>query len=1322
MSAEIKQGKKQWDTQTVTVSSGAGFGAPVTHELNKQLLSTIKGFGIHKVDENEEDLTYPMFKALVAWLHKNGYNPTSPKDAVEKLLADQKSLTLELQKILNSFVDTVDMKVPEDGVMGSRTMDLAANVLSNFRLPSSNILKEVNQLRNISQRVVRAKSGSSLSSLYIISNYFFVIDKGNDWRYELRETEEQAILVDPLNQEMIRINIRGANLKTSLSKFYPWFMLLNMEAEYNYTDYFSLAVYSTNNLNYQPLTKSPASLFIWEPDGFVSRSDAYDHLRLWIQKKDPSMEFDLVCVFFFRDFSFAYQKTHDTTPNPVYIQTDPEHIFYNAALNAIPNENVLPLQYATFLKIFAVKKNSVSEIEIDSSEKKTRPIPDIFYKLITLEKENLYATVTLGLDIPLYPDEIIDDTADQQQQKTEEKIKLTSKQLQEKVRQLLDEKPIIDPYDIQKNRWGGQYTRNGKTLSAKIKAKTGGRYPIELAFSVSDPQKDKIDNIAYIFPDNFNPRVSYVRVKNGRHSLSVGAEEAFTVGVYADDGTELELDLNRLIDVPDGFRYYVPEQSFLTQVRQEYLNRPITVPEDLQKNRWGGKSVVQEAELKAIVKKEKDNFSITVIVDVTKNADYMFVKASPTVTALFLHNSFREDILYEPIIEGIAVFELKATSAFTLGAYIDNGIDLELDLNELKDLPRGFYNEPVSDTFDKQVYNVINIPEMRSEQRLKEMKLGYEMTAEFFKHSLHGVTLHLFVRSVPEIKNQDVAFFFAHHFPQPLIYEKMVDGEARITIEASEAFRIEAVTRDGGWVSIDLNNVAGFPANFYTSKEKQEEEQAQDLPYYVRTGIKEYKNAPENLLRPIDNYFRILNGTEVKELTITRYNQTTAEIQHFLNDATAANTTVRAVGSGWSYSDAPVTEGWMLDTSDLTMLFTLKESMVHTKNVIKPDYMLFTQCGCTLEQINNVLMERKQAMKTFTNSVGQTIAGAISTGSHGSTPDFGSIHDCVVGLHIITGPEKHIYLERASYPVVSSSFISALGTQLICDDQLFNAALVSFGTFGIIHGVMIECEPISLLRAFNRIVSLNSTFKDLMSSLDFSKTILHPFDKKRPFIFEVYINHIVNPNRAWAKILFKRPYEPNDKSIEMEAGSLGIDVNTQAIPDTMKDESGNLLKDQAGAGADLFNNTTVKKGIATAIGIPLESVRKAQEILTDLCNQQEKEFDIYFTYSYVKKSKALLAFTKFDNTCVIQINADDKPVNKDFFIKVWNALKENKIPFTYHWGKLNDITKQFLKSAYGSDLEQWLNARDILLNPESRKLFSSKKLIEWGLDIEQRPT
>ena len=136
-----------------------------------------------------------------------------------------------------------------------------------------------------------------------------------------------------------------------------------------------------------------------------------------------------------------------------------------------------------------------------------------------------------------------------------------------------------------------------------------------------------------------------------------------------------------------------------------------------------------------------------------------------------------------------------------------------------------------------------------------------------------------------------------------------------------------------------------------------------------------------------------------------------------------------------------------------------------------------------LEQDSNP----KRSLKASGASNGQSIAGCSSTGTHGAAFNVGAVHDAIVGLHIVTGPDRHVWLEKKSNPVASDEFIKWLGAEPIKDDDIFNSAVVSFGSFGFIHGMLIETEPVFLLEQFRTgNIVYNDALKLAMNDLDFS--------------------------------------------------------------------------------------------------------------------------------------------------------------------------------------------------------------------------------------------
>lgn len=319
----------------------------------------------------------------------------------------------------------------------------------------------------------------------------------------------------------------------------------------------------------------------------------------------------------------------------------------------------------------------------------------------------------------------------------------------------------------------------------------------------------------------------------------------------------------------------------------------------------------------------------------------------------------------------------------------NSGVFLELDLNQVSGFPADFYYEYASEFFIEEV-SELQLPA----GVFGPIQKGKEFSAEFVKLSHHGVTLHLKV--ISENKRRkfegEVAFFLPSTYNKRIIYKTFFDGESLITIEADKAFVAHAYTSDGTVLRLVLNTVKNFPDSFYIKVETDEPyPPIPSLPYITPKNIKTWSNAADNFTTPIDNYFEIKNGKEQTN-SISRYCDTTTTIQHLLKEAIKREKAVKAAGSGWSYSKIAATEGWVLDVRELSMCFTVTKSNV-VSTYKNPEQLFFAQCGCTIAYINNILKNNGQSLKTTSASTGQTIAGAISTGSHGSAIDFGSMQD-----------------------------------------------------------------------------------------------------------------------------------------------------------------------------------------------------------------------------------------------------------------------------------------------------------------------------------------
>jgi len=109
-------------------------------------------------------------------------------------------------------------------------------------------------------------------------------------------------------------------------------------------------------------------------------------------------------------------------------------------------------------------------------------------------------------------------------------------------------------------------------------------------------------------------------------------------------------------------------------------------PDDAQKGRFGGRSERRGRRLRAHVADTRDGwFKVTLTVDRTRGALH-----DGDCVEFHLHQTFKGSPRKQEVKGGKAVLPLDAWGAFTVGAVLPDGTELELDLASLKTAPKAF--------------------------------------------------------------------------------------------------------------------------------------------------------------------------------------------------------------------------------------------------------------------------------------------------------------------------------------------------------------------------------------------------------------------------------------------------------------------------------------------------------------------------------------------------------------------------------------------------------------------------------------------------------
>jgi hypothetical protein len=470
-------------------------------------------------------------------------------------------------------------------------------------------------------------------------------------------------------------------------------------------------------------------------------------------------------------------------------------------------------------------------------------------------------------------------------------------------------------------------------------------------------------------------------------------------------------------------------------------------------------------------------------------------------------------------------------------------------------------------------------------------------------------------------------------------------------------------------------------------------------------------------------------------------------LRQIVADAEAANQRVRAVGGLWSLSPVAILQDYVIDTTNLT------EYVVHLPNgalgagASRGRPFVFAQAGARVVDFHERLMAAGLGLPTCGASNGQTLGGAIATGTHGSAIDVGAMQDYVVGIHLIGAAGRHAWLERASRPIVTPAFAALLGAQLVRDDALFNAAVVSVGSFGVVHAYMLEVEPAYLLEQYVKRIDFSLAMQLIAGGVVDLGPLGLPPGNERPFHVEFVVDPYHRANGAGgvrARVMYRRPFvpqpphpggvssSPSASALAKIAGLLDafpgpIDkpLLRAALPFFL-DQQVPLVPGKTDTPAAIFGDTSLRTGgISTEIGLELADVPRAATLLADAAEQHL--YAGILAFRFVKTSHATLAFTRSPNAarasdavprivCTVETDALSTHGTMRALDAFWAALDQANIPYTLHWGQKLREGPDWVRRAYGPALPAWLEQRHAWLPTASaRRLFSNDVLDQLGL-------
>ncbi|WP_262283303.1 D-arabinono-1,4-lactone oxidase [Micromonospora sp. MA102] len=192
-------------------------------------------------------------------------------------------------------------------------------------------------------------------------------------------------------------------------------------------------------------------------------------------------------------------------------------------------------------------------------------------------------------------------------------------------------------------------------------------------------------------------------------------------------------------------------------------------------------------------------------------------------------------------------------------------------------------------------------------------------------------------------------------------------------------------------------------------------------------------------------------GNQRSTAALTVRPRTVEEVAEAVRHAADTGRTIRAVGSGHSFTGTAVADGHRLDLADLATGVTVDTAR----------RLVTVPAGMTLHTLNDLLAAHGLALPNLGDIDAQTVAGALSTGTHGTGAKLGCLSTFVTALTLVTGTGEVLRCSADEHR------------------DVFAAARVGLGAVGVLVELTLRCVDAFVLRAHERPAALAAVLDDL---------------------------------------------------------------------------------------------------------------------------------------------------------------------------------------------------------------------------------------------------
>jgi L-gulono-1,4-lactone dehydrogenase len=374
---------------------------------------------------------------------------------------------------------------------------------------------------------------------------------------------------------------------------------------------------------------------------------------------------------------------------------------------------------------------------------------------------------------------------------------------------------------------------------------------------------------------------------------------------------------------------------------------------------------------------------------------------------------------------------------------------------------------------------------------------------------------------------------------------------------------------------------------------------------------------------------------------------------------------VKVAGSGHSFTDIACTDGVMVDMSRM-------------RRVLSVDGLDVTvEAGITLHDLGEELRGRGLAMENQGDVDPQTLAGAISTATHGTGGGFGNLSSQVVGVRLVDGTGE---------------------LRDIREGDTLRAARVSLGALGAIASATVRCVPAFTIHRVDEPRPLDDVLPRLdalVDGHDHWEAFVMPYTRKALTLTSERTDRRPEPRGRAAAFLH---------DVVLENAVLGLFCRTgRAFPWLIPALNRRLAAlmghaEHLDASNRVYANTRLVRFTEMEYAIPRERAAEALERVLALIERRRLPIGFPIELRVVRPDDALLSTAYERPTAYIAVHQYVGMEFETYFRAVEAIMDEYE--GRPHWGKRHYQTAATLRPRY-PEWDRFAEIRE-RLDPERR--------------------